>query len=573
MNILRNFRLSTKIIFVMAFLTICYIGLIGLYIVPTIRNTLESSSEVKLKNLTETSYSILSFYYNESQKGIYSEETAKSLAIKEIKDMRYNEKEYFWINDLTPKMIMHPTNPGLDGKNLSDIKDPNGVAVFVEFAKVAKEKGEGLIRYQWPQPGSTQPEPKFSYVKLFKPWNWVIGTGIYVGDLDRTRNAITVQIVISVLTVIIVALILIFIFILKPLNITLKKILSYLEELSHYDFSKNLHLNTKDELGIIAESFGYVVNNVRNLVVDTKTLGCDVVNEANKMITATEEINVAAERTATTITDLASGASEQAKSTASTNNKIQDIVTSINAMNNDISISKNLTTEVGNSIQKGSTLVKDQSAKLDMNKRIYGEISNSILSLADKSKEIGEITLVIQDIASQTNLLALNAAIEAARAGEHGKGFAVVAEEVRKLAEGVTSSGEKIIEIINDVKKGVEDTSIHVDNANEAVEAEAESLRNVIEFFQQISNSIIDIENQIGAISEKSNTINIGAQSASSEINQVAIISEKAAAGTEEVAALSEETTSIISEVTKRSRNLAEQADGLQKSLEKFKLE
>ncbi|MBB5336535.1 methyl-accepting chemotaxis protein [Pectinatus brassicae] len=573
MNIFKNFRLATKIIFVMAFLSICFISLVGFYIVPTIRDTLESSAEVKLKNLTETSYDILEFYYKESQQGIYTPQKAQELAIKEIKALRYGGQEYFWINDLTPTMIMHPTNPTLDGKDLTGIKDPNGVAVFVEFAKVAREKGEGLVRYQWPQPGSTQPEPKFSYVKLFKPWNWVIGTGIYVGNLDQIRNAIAIKIIVSVLGVIAVAIILIYLFILKPLNATLKKILTYLDELSHYDFSQNLHLEDKDELGIIAESFGYVVHNVRELVVNTKILSKDVTDEADKMITSTEEINIASERTATTITDLASGANQQAKSTANTNSKIQDIVTSLNAMNDDISISKELTSKAGNSIQDGSKLVKDQSEKLSVNKKIYGQIADSIVSLADKSKEIGEIILVIQDIADQTNLLALNAAIEAARAGEHGKGFAVVAEEVRKLAEGVSTSGEKIIEIVNEVKLGVDNTSEHVETANKAVEAEAESLKNVIEFFDTISAAIIDIDNKITAISEKSTSINSGAQAASVEINEVTLISQKAATGTEEVAALSEETTSIIGEVTKRARNLAEQANELQKSLEKFKVE
>lgn len=343
--------------------------------------------------------------------------------------------------------------------------------------------------------------------------------------------------------------------------------------MSHYDFSKNLHIKEKDELGIIAESFSYVVTNVRDLVASTKVLGKEVVSEADKMISSTEEIATASEKTAHTIMELANGASEQAASTMKGNESIQGIVNRLSQMNENITGSRDLTVSVGGTVQKGSDLVQDQRGKLEANKEIYQTISTSITSLAGKSKEIGDIILVIKGIASQTNLLALNAAIEAARAGSQGRGFAVVAEEVRKLAEQVDESGQKIIEIVNDVNQGVTETAAHVKNANEAVEAEAESLKRIVDFFKEMSASVQDIEQKIADIAESSHLISQDARAAGNEIEQVTGISKKAAQGTEEVAALSEETTAIIGEVSQRAKVLAAEALKLEKSLDKFKVE
>ena len=111
------------------------------------------------------------------------------MAKRLVNAMRYNTNDYLWINDTHPKMIMHPIKPVLDGKDLSQFKDPNGKFLFVEFAKVAKQKGEGTVDYLWPKPGQDKPVPKLSYVKLYQPWGWIIGTGIYIDDADATISA------------------------------------------------------------------------------------------------------------------------------------------------------------------------------------------------------------------------------------------------------------------------------------------------------------------------------------------------------------------------------------------------
>ena len=107
------------------------------------------------------------------------------LAADLVGAMRYNETNYLWINDMGPKMVMHPIKPALNGKDLSDFKDPDGKKLFVEFVNVCRQAGEGTVDYLWPMPGHDQPVAKLSYVKLFKPWNWVIGTGVYLEAAEQ----------------------------------------------------------------------------------------------------------------------------------------------------------------------------------------------------------------------------------------------------------------------------------------------------------------------------------------------------------------------------------------------------
>lgn len=114
---------------------------------------------------------------------------AKKRVVAQLRDMRYDGKEYFWINDMHPRMVMHPTKPDMEGQDLTENKDPHGKPLFVEMVQVVKANGAGFVNYEWPRPGSDKPIPKISYVKAYLPWGWIIGSGIYVDDIDETvRN-------------------------------------------------------------------------------------------------------------------------------------------------------------------------------------------------------------------------------------------------------------------------------------------------------------------------------------------------------------------------------------------------
>ena len=150
-----------------------------------LETSLLDSHKKKLKGVVESIVNIMNGYYELSKSGKISEEKAKELSIELVKLARYEGTNYLWINDMKPRMVFHPIKPQLNGKDLSSFKDPNGVYLFNEMVKVCREKGEGFVRYSWPKPGSEIPVPKLSYVKLFEPWGWIVGTGVYVDDVKK----------------------------------------------------------------------------------------------------------------------------------------------------------------------------------------------------------------------------------------------------------------------------------------------------------------------------------------------------------------------------------------------------
>ena len=184
-----RFKLSTKLmgLGLGALLTLV---LVLVWSSVKLESRIMDEKRLATRHLVDVAYSVLSQYEEAAKSGGLTTEEAKRQAIERVKQLRYEEKEYFWINDLAPVMVMHPFKPELDGKHLSDFKDPNGKHLFEEFVRVCKDSGAGFVDYLWPKPGADKPVPKISYVKLFKPWGWVVGSGIYVDDVVAEANQV-----------------------------------------------------------------------------------------------------------------------------------------------------------------------------------------------------------------------------------------------------------------------------------------------------------------------------------------------------------------------------------------------
>ena len=183
-DIKRGAPLGLKLYGIVGFVFLCFVAL-SVYELFHLKGALESQRSGELKHLTELAVKAVQEEYEAGEKGAISVEEAKSRAAARVANLRYGQSGYFWINDLEPRMVMHPTNPALNGKSLADSKDPDGVQIFVEFVKTVQKNGEGFVSYSWPKPGSDKPQPKISYVTGFAPWGWVIGSGLYVDDLHQ----------------------------------------------------------------------------------------------------------------------------------------------------------------------------------------------------------------------------------------------------------------------------------------------------------------------------------------------------------------------------------------------------
>lgn len=138
----------------------------------------------RTRYLVETAHSLIVAAHKDGQKRRLSTADSQKNGLSSLKNLRYGENYYFWVNDGRPIMLMHPVQPDLVGRDLSAIRDTEGKLLFKEMDAIANELGEGFLTYNWPKPGHRDPVPKISYVKYFEPWDWIVGSGAYMEDIN-----------------------------------------------------------------------------------------------------------------------------------------------------------------------------------------------------------------------------------------------------------------------------------------------------------------------------------------------------------------------------------------------------
>lgn len=187
-------RFYLKIIIPSVLSVLLFILTIFLVIIPHFKNNIMNGKREMIKELTNSAWSILAKYENDERNGILTREEAQKTAVSRIEYLRYGEenKDYFWITDMYPKMIVHPYRPDLNGKDLTSFTDPHGKRMFVEFVETVRQSDYGYVDYMWQwKDDSLHIVPKLSYVKIFEPWNWVLGTGVYIEDVKKEIKALT----------------------------------------------------------------------------------------------------------------------------------------------------------------------------------------------------------------------------------------------------------------------------------------------------------------------------------------------------------------------------------------------
>uniref|UniRef100_UPI00102CA041 cache domain-containing protein n=1 Tax=Candidatus Magnetaquicoccus inordinatus TaxID=2496818 RepID=UPI00102CA041 len=366
------------------------------------RDGLLEDRRSKTRNLVETAYSLLVYYHDLAGKGVLTEEAARAAAREAIKRLRYEEKDYFWINDYGPAMVMHPFKPDLDGKDLSGFKDPAGTALFVEMVRVVKDKGAGFVSYLWPKPGQQVPVSKISYVKGFQPWNWIVGSGIYIDDVELVMQqrlkqiGLTATVLMVVLSLVALA---IMRFIDRQIGCDPRLINDIATQVAKGSLNNSLFMQTSCRTGAVV-SLKNMVSRLQTIVGSIQTISGNLLAKSQEFSDNAASIN--------------KGVATQESGLANTFSAMEAIAAATRENSASATQTGLIATQVAQEAEKtGQAMDSTVQAMRD----IAGKIS------------------IIEEIARQTNLLALNAAIEAARAGEHGKGFAVVAAEVRKLAE------------------------------------------------------------------------------------------------------------------------------------------
>ena len=507
-----------------------------------------AEKEQKLRNIVEIAYNTLEAINDNST---LSDTEKKQQAKNFIKTMRYNSDDYLWINDLKPAMVMHPIKPEMDGKDLSNYQDSNGKLLFVEFVKVCQAKSEGMVDYLWPKPGFEKPVPKFSYVKLFKPWGWIIGTGIYVEDIDAViaskNQAIehsifrqSLFLVVAIVMTLIIAAAIAGLIVKRAVDY-IKKCVEFSEKLSSGDLTQQIEVKVNDEIGVLIRSLNVMVKKIKEnrdeLIESRKTvdLKVRVQSEILAMIgDSSEKVAARANKSEDSCVYLTENLTNQF-----------ELLSEINKMMSDIDIrsahsadkareATNITVQAGEMAEAGNGKMRTMLTAMD-------EISSS-------SQEISKILDVLQDISDQVNLLALNATIEAARAGEAGRGFAVVANEVKDLA--LRSS------------KAVKETS-------ELLEKSARNVDNGGKIAQETSLSLEQILDRIADVTKIAGEISNGSTIQAESITQVKKMLDDANHEVQQMRNAAESTSENAGELSQHSNELVTQLNLKLKETEK----
>ncbi|WP_297424140.1 methyl-accepting chemotaxis protein [Clostridium sp.] len=542
--------------------------------------TLRDGYDKNIKNQVDNVITLLNGINKMQADGKLTEDEAKKQARNLIKDLRYDETGYFWIDNVSPSVN---DNSELKADAQSTSESNGSSTNFKEkIMNVVLKDGSGFTNFDFPK-ANGQSATKRAYSALFKPFNWIVSTGNYIDNIDaevaaktsELNDMLTRTIIVLVISLVILITLSILIAVRVSSNITrpLTKIKELAERLSKYDFSKDINITSKNEFGQTANALNKAQNNVKNLVKN-------ISKQTMELTASTEELSATAHQ----ITERVLCINDSTKNIVSDMNESMESAKQVNESMKEINGS---ITELSKKSSNGSEIslgFKDKSKKiknetgeaLANTQNIYEDREKMIISAIKDGTVVQEITKMVEAIsaiAEETNLLALNAAIEAARAGEHGKGFAVVSDEVRKLAEQSASSAMSIQNTVAKVQgafKRLSDNSYEVLNfINNDVTRHFNEFVSSGEYYYDNADEISKISEDIAAMTEQ---LTASVQEVNAMVDTMASNSEKVTQNSAEILDSIADTTTGVKEIAATVKSQDVLAQKLNELVDEFKI-
>lgn len=579
-----NLKVRTKLVIltVAAALSMCALGILNMsgmeksyrQSVSSMKEVLYADYDQQIKGQVENVITLLEKIYAEYMDGAYTEEEAKKLAADLVRELRYGESGYFWIDTCEGDNVVL-LGQETEGTNRLEAEDSNGYQMIKDIIKNGLQEDGGFTEYYYTKEGSTETYPKRAYSKVFEPWEWVVGTGNYVDELEElaVKNNASVKhifevikgISVGAITVAILLLMGMAFLIVTDITKSLGAVVKQLNCMAEGDYTRDFMKKSaqrRDDFGGLARSMEEMKSAMVTLISQVQKESENISFAAGSVNECVAKLNDDIAGVSAATQELSAGMEETAATTTMADESAGEIHAAVQQIARRSQDGAQGAAEIKGRAEKTNLRIKGAQEKAALLKKEIQQDLETALENAKVIDQIYELSGVIMNVVSQTNLLSLNASIEAARAGEAGRGFAVVAGEIGALAEQSRQTVIKIQEVTQEVTQAVDNLSANarklLDFVVKDVTSDYEGFLTIGEQYDQDGASVDELMSEFSTIALELSGNMEGIKNSMSDISRAA---EEGAEGTTEIAqrasVIAEESAEVLEQVT-RTRKSAE---------------